>query len=64
MSSELNGKWTAHDVYTAVREDRRDIVTKARNELGIIVDNNKSKDVPDIKNQVFGIFKFYQFYDQ
>ena len=105
MSSELNGKWTAHDVYTTVREDRRckpllficfspyrsillphilllhdpciftlyklssdvnctftflntkahrrGIVTKARNELGIIVDNSKSEDVPGIKNQVF-----------
>lgn len=46
MSMELNGKWTAH-VYTAVREDRRGIVTKARDELGLVV--VKGKDVGDIK---------------
>lgn len=43
---ELNGKWTAHDVYIAVREDRRNFVTKARDELGIIV---KDKNVGDTK---------------
>lgn len=48
MSIELNGKWTAHDVYVAVREDRRGIVTKARDELGIVV-NSKNKDVCDTK---------------
>lgn len=45
MSMELNGVWTAHDVYIAVREDRRDIVTKARDELGIVVNNSKSRGV-------------------
>ncbi|XP_029679316.1 uncharacterized protein LOC115245237 [Formica exsecta] len=47
MSIELNGKWTAHDVYIAVREDRRGIVTKARDELGIVVSNSTSKGVRD-----------------
>lgn len=46
MSMELSGKWIAHDVYIAVREDRRGIVTKARDELGIVVGNSKSKGVP------------------
>lgn len=47
MSMELNCKWTAHDVYIAVREDQRGIVTKARDELGIVV--VKGNDVGDTK---------------
>lgn len=35
MSQRLDGKWAARDVYREVREDRRKILSKAREEVGV-----------------------------
>ncbi|XP_071580612.1 uncharacterized protein [Temnothorax nylanderi] len=40
ISKELNLKWSAHDVYIAVREDRRFILSTARLNKDVIVPNN------------------------
>lgn len=40
ISKELNLKWSAHHVYTAVREDRRSILSTARLNKDVIVPNN------------------------
>ena len=37
MSVLLKKRWNAHSVYTNVREDRRFILTIAREEMGIVV---------------------------
>lgn len=41
ISKELNLKWSAHDVYIAVREDRRSILSTARLNKGIVVLNDE-----------------------
>lgn len=41
ISKELNLKWSAHDVYIAVRENRRSILSTARLNKGIVVLNDE-----------------------
>lgn len=40
ISKELNLMWSAHDVYTAVREDRRSSLSTARLNKGVVVPND------------------------
>lgn len=39
MSKAVEGKWTAHNWYIAVKEDRRNILSEVRRKLGIEVDH-------------------------
>ncbi|CAG5073396.1 Similar to NOF: 120.7 kDa protein in NOF-FB transposable element (Drosophila melanogaster) [Cotesia congregata] len=45
MSLRFDNKWSARDVYREVREDRRKILTKAREQVGVPVINTNSSSM-------------------
>lgn len=43
MSYEMKGQWSAHNFYINVREDRRNVLSLARYELGIVISTDESQ---------------------